>query len=192
MYGAGGTYGTDAYKLAVSVIQAQGLQHLNHFTGDHPYVVCQVKHHAHRERTTKAETKPLTYGDTSNPVWNETLELEPWHQGEPLEFTIYDKGLLGSKTEGKATLPAELFFSNPNGYQGSLPISGLPAALLTVAVRLVGTSAITTEANSGLFAPKVEEQTVMTPAGPMVQETLVSKKRSKKMKVGSKKKSGCC
>merc|ERR1740123_1479471 len=77
----GGAYGTGAYKLAVSIVQAQGLKHLNHFTGDHPYVVCEVKHAAHRERKTKVETKPVTVGDTTNPVWNETLELEPWHQG---------------------------------------------------------------------------------------------------------------
>jgi hypothetical protein len=190
MYG-GGAYGTGAYKLAVSIIQAQGLKHMNHFTGDHPYVVCEVKHAAHRERRTKVETKPVTVGDSSNPYWNETLELEPWHPGEPLEFSVYDKGLIGSKTEGKATLPGELF-SQPNGFSGNLPIAGLSHALLYVTVRVLGPSVITTEANSGMFAPKVEEQTVMTPEGPMVQETLVSKKRSKKLKVGSKKKSGCC
>merc|ERR1719210_818307 len=190
MYG-GGAYGTGAYKLAVSIIQAQGLKHMNNFTGDHPYVVCEVKHSAHRERRTKVETKPVTVGDTTNPCWNETHELEPWHPGEPLEFSVYDKGLIGSKTEGKAILPGE-FFSQPNGFSGTLPIAGLSHALLYVAVRVLGPSVITTEANSGLFAPKVEEQTVMTPEGPMVQETLVSKKRSKKLKVGSKKKSGCC
>merc|ERR1719410_1282750 len=153
MQGVGGAYGTGAYKLAVTFISAQGLKHMNNFTGDHPYVVCEVKHAAHRERRTKVETKPVTVGDTLNPVWNETLELEPWHQGDHLEFTVYDKGLVGSKTEGKATLPGEMFFSNPSGFTGMLPISGLSHALLTVAVRIVGTSNITVEANSGLFAP---------------------------------------
>jgi len=196
-YGAGGTYGTGAYKLAVSIVQAQGLKHLNSFTGDHPYVVCEVKHAAHRERRTKVETKPVTVGDTLNPVWNETHELEPWHQGEPLEFAVYDKGLIGSKTEGKATLPAEMFFNNPNGFCGPLQISGLPHALLMVAVRIVGPSAITAEANSGLFAPtNTTEQPVMTQVmsqeGIVETQTLLSKKRSKKVKVGSKKKSGCC
>jgi len=195
-YGAGGTYGTGAYKLAVSIVQAQGLKHLNNFTGDHPYVVCEVKHTAHRERRTKVETKPVTVGDTLNPVWNDTQELEPWHQGEPLEFSVYDKGLLGSKTEGKATLPAEWFFNNPNGFYGSLPISGLPHALLVVGVRLLGPSAITVEANSGLFAPTTTTEQpavtqVMSQEG-FVTQTVVSKKRSKKIKVGSKKKSGCC
>jgi len=196
MYGAG-AYGTGAYKLAVSIIQAQGLKHMNNFTGDHPYVVCEVKHAAHRERRTKVETKPVTMGDTMNPLWNETHELEPWHPGEPLEFSVYDKGLLGSKTEGKATLPGELF-SQPNGFSGTLPIAGLSHALLYVAVRVLGPSNITVEANSGLFAPTTSTteqpvvQQVVTQEGFVETQPVVSKKRNKKLKVGSKKKSGCC
>jgi len=196
MYGAG-AYGTGAYKLAVSIIQAQGLKHMNNFTGDHPYVVCEVKHAAHRERRTKVETKPVTMGDTLNPLWNETHELEPWHPGEPLEFSVYDKGLLGSKTEGKATLPGELF-SQPNGFSGTLPIAGLSHALLYVAVRVLGPSNITVEANSGLFAPTTSTteqpvvQQVVTQEGFVETQPVVSKKRNKKLKVGSKKKSGCC
>lgn len=185
-YGMGGT---DAYKLAISIVQAQGLRHLNHFTGDHPYVVCEVKHHAHRERKTKVQTKPVTTGDTLNPVWYETLELEPWHQGEPLEFSVYDKGLIGSKTEGKAQLTPENFF--PNGFNGMLPISGLPHALLNVSVRVLGPSAITAEDNSGLFAPApTTTETVVTPGGQVVQTVVSKKNRSKKLK--GKKKSGCC
>jgi len=196
MYGAG-AYGTGAYKLAVSIIQAQGLKHMNNFTGDHPYVVCEVKHAAHRERRTKVETKPVTMGDTMNPLWNETHELEPWHPGEPLEFSVYDKGLLGSKTEGKATLPGE-HFSQPNGFSGALPIAGLSHALLYVAVRVLGPSNITVEANSGLFAPTTSTteqpvvQQVVTQEGFVETQPVVSKKRNKKLKVGSKKKSGCC
>merc|ERR1719492_684049 len=196
MYG-GGAYGTGAYKLAVSIIQAQGLKHMNNFTGDHPYVVCEVKHAAHRERRTKVETKPVTVGDTTNPSWNETHELEPWHPGEPLAFSVYDKGLIGSKTEGKATLPGELF-SQPNGFSGTLPIAGLSHALLYVAVRVLGPSNITVEANSGLFAPTTSTteqpvvQQVVTQEGFVETQPAVSKKRNKKLKVGSKKKSGCC
>jgi len=195
-YGASGAYGTGAYKLAVSIIQAQGLQHMNHFTGDHPYVVCEVKHAAHRAGKTKVETKPVKEGDTMNPVWNETHDLEPWHPGEPLTFTIYDKGLLGSKTEGTVTLPGELFFSNQMGFSGALPISGLSHALLTVAVRVLGPSAASVEANSGLLdtTTTAAEETIMTQGGIAELLPAKSKKRSKskKLKVGSKKKSGCC
>merc|ERR1719460_1712801 len=134
-YGAGG-YGTGAYKLAVTFISAQGLKHMNNFTGDHPYVVCEVKHAAHRERRTKVESKPVTVGDMLNPVWNETHELEPWHPGEDLEFTVYDKGLIGAKTEGKVTLPSNSFY--PQGFNGMLPISGLPNAQLQIAVQPTG------------------------------------------------------
>jgi len=190
----GGAYGSGAYKLAVSIIQAQGLKHMNHFTGDHPYVVCEVKHAAHREKRTKLETKPLTVGDTLNPLWNETHELEPWHPGEPLEFSVYDKGLIGSKTEGKATLPSE-YFSQPNGFSGNLPISGLAHALLHVAVRVLGPADITAEANSGLVAPTTS--TTEQPVVPQQQvsaqaQQMMSKKRGKKPKAGSKRKSACC
>merc|ERR550532_2885670 len=118
--------------LVVNVVQAEGLQHLNHFTGDHPYCVCEVKHLEPNATRTKAETKPVTEGDTINPVWNEVLELERWQPGEALEFTIYDKGLIGSKTEGRAMLPSEYFY--PNGFRGMISVVGLPDARLRVEV----------------------------------------------------------
>jgi len=142
MFGSGGQYGAGPYKLEVTIMQAQNLKHMNHFTGDKPYVVCEVKHNSHHERKTQVQTKEVTNGDTMNPVWNECLELEPWHQGEKLDFTIYDKGLLGSRTEGKAELPGEMFFTNPNGFTGTLPLKGHPEMLLHVAVRVLGPSAI--------------------------------------------------
>merc|ERR1712203_9271 len=123
-------------QLAVSILQAHGLQHMNHFTGDHPYVVCEVKHFDQHAAATKVDTKPVTEGDTLNPFWGETLHLGPWHEGEPLEFTVYDKGLIGSNTEGKVILGSELFF--PNGFTGMLGISGLPHAMLHVIIRPLG------------------------------------------------------
>merc|ERR1719507_1372143 len=75
-------------KLAVSILEAHCLQHMNHFTGDHPYVTCEVKGfdgHSH----TKVETKPVTEGDTTNPFWGETLIVDPWNVGENLEFSVY-------------------------------------------------------------------------------------------------------
>jgi len=122
-------------KLKVRIIRAEGLQHLNHFTGDNPYVTCGIKR-ADGKVETKVETKPVTEGDTLNPIWDETLELEPWQPGETLEFIVYDKGLLGSKTEGKAILTGEFFY--PNGFQGTIAIIGLPDAKLSVEVQVVG------------------------------------------------------
>lgn len=130
-------------KLLVHVIRAQGLQHMNHFTGDHPYVQAEIKHMGHHAKVTRAQTRPITQGDTLNPFWDERLELEPWTPGEALELTVYDKGLLGSKTEGKVMLPSQNFY--PSGFNGMLPIN-LPhqqqhpqqQALLQVAVQVMG------------------------------------------------------
>jgi len=165
-------------RLAVSILQAHGLQHMNHFTGDHPYVVCEVKHRDWSLKAAKVETKPVTEGDTLNPFWGETHTLEPWHEGEPLELSVYDKGLIGSKTEGKVILAPELFF--PNGFSGMLSISGLSHAMLHVIVRPIG--------------PVVAENAVV---GNTAVETLItdgiteSKKKKKKVKIGKKSKS-CC
>jgi len=124
------------HKMVVHVIKAEGLQHLNHFTGDHPYVVCKVKHADNRAEPSRAETKRVTEGDTLNPVWNEMLELEHWQVGEALELTVYDKGLLGAKTEGRMMMPSDFFF--PHGFNGNIGIPGLPNAKLHMSVQIMG------------------------------------------------------
>merc|ERR1711956_71456 len=92
----------------------------------------------------RAQTRPVTQGDTMNPYWDERLELEPWTPGDNLELTVYDKGLLGSKTEGKVMLPSQNFY--PNGFNGMLPIGGLQHAFLQVAVQVLGAPATTSYA----------------------------------------------
>merc|ERR1712190_62121 len=116
---------------------------------------------------TKVETTPVTEGDTLNPFWGETHVSEPWHEGEPLEFSVYDKGLIGSKTEGKVVLGPEMFF--PNGFSGMLSISGLPHAMLHVIVRLLGATAVET----------------------LITDGITESKKKKKIKIGKKSK-GCC
>merc|ERR1719145_305638 len=160
-------------RIAVSILQAHGLQHMNHFTGDHPYVACEVKHLDSSREATKVQTKPVTDGDTMNPFWGETHTLGPWHEGEPLEFTVYDKGLIGSKTEGKVVLGPELFF--PNGFSGMLSLSGLPHAMLHVIIRPLGP----------MVADSAQVETFTT------DDAMLSKKKKKKVKVGKKSK-GCC
>merc|ERR1711933_429866 len=163
---------TGPQRLAVSILQAHGLQHMNHFTGDHPYVVCEVQHRDSSLEPTKVETKPVTDGDTQNPFWGETHTLGPWHEGESLEFTVYDKGLIGSKAEGEIILGPEIFF--PNGFSGMLSISGLPHAMLHVIVRPLGPIAAENFAVETLITDGVTES-----------------KKKKKIKVGKKSK-GCC
>jgi len=125
-------------KLGISILQAHGLKHMNNFTGDNPYVTCEVKHLDPSAEMTRVETKPVAEGDTLNPFWGETHDVEPWYEGESLEFTVYDEGLVASKTEGKVLLPSDLFF--PQGFSGMVAISGLPHALLHVIVRPLGPS----------------------------------------------------
>jgi len=163
-------------KLAVSILQAHGLQHMNHFTGDHPYVTCEVKHFDSRAEVARVETKPVTEGDTLNPFWGETLHLGPWQEGEPLEFTVYDKGLIGSKTEGKVTLSSEFFF--PNGFSGMVAISGLPHALLHVIIRPLGPMV-----GYGGAMEAIETN--------VITDAVTKSKKKKKMKIGKKSK-GCC
>jgi len=154
-------------RLAVSILQAHGLKHMNNFTGDNPYVTCEVKHLDAAAETTRVETNQVSEGDTLNPFWGETHNVEPWCEGESLEFTVYDKGLVASKTEGKAVLPPDLFF--PQGFSGMIAISGLPHALLHVIVRPLGPSG----------------ETAVDP------DASSKKKKKKKLKVGKKSK-GCC
>merc|ERR1712079_309183 len=166
------TMGAGPQRLAVSILQAHGLQHMNNYTGDHPYVVCEVKNRIPKGgETTKVETRPVTEGDTQNPFWGETHVIKPWHAGEALEFSVYDKGLIGSKTEGQVVLGPELFF--PNGFSGMLSISGLPHAMLHVIVRPLGPWG--GESSENLITEGLTE----------------SKKKKKRMKIGKKSK-GCC
>jgi hypothetical protein len=128
----------EAPKLLVHIIKAEGLKRLNHFTGDHPYCVCEVKNSSGQAQGAQMTTKPVMNGDTLNPIWDEAFQVEPWQPGDTLEFSIYDKGLLGAKTQGKAFLSAEDI--QPNGFAGVLSISGLAEAGLYVEVQIVGMS----------------------------------------------------
>jgi len=68
-------------KLKVHIVRAEGLQHMNHFTGDKPCVTCEIKR-ADGKVETKGETKPVIEGDALNPTWDEPLELESWSPGD--------------------------------------------------------------------------------------------------------------
>eukprot|EP00928_Gymnodinium_smaydae_P046233 TRINITY_DN307_c0_g1_i1.p1 TRINITY_DN307_c0_g1~~TRINITY_DN307_c0_g1_i1.p1 ORF type:complete len:330 (+),score=85.50 TRINITY_DN307_c0_g1_i1:61-990(+) len=115
--------------LEVSILEAHGLAHLN-FTGDNMYTVAEIPrgmlHHS-----PKIETQ--VQKGTLDPVWNELHDLEGWVPGEPLVFTVYDEGMVGSKTEGKAQLNSEDFY--PQGFEGPLALEGLQDA--TIIVRVV-------------------------------------------------------
>eukprot|EP00928_Gymnodinium_smaydae_P036671 TRINITY_DN255_c0_g7_i1.p1 TRINITY_DN255_c0_g7~~TRINITY_DN255_c0_g7_i1.p1 ORF type:complete len:2183 (-),score=436.61 TRINITY_DN255_c0_g7_i1:285-6833(-) len=124
-------------KLNVSIVSASGLKHKN-FTGDHLFCECYVQHVSSREKTAKCTTKQVD--NCLDPVWNEAFELDPWQVGEALLFTVYDRGMICSKTEGKVKLQSASFY--PAGFEGVLPIDGLPGATLTVRVSIGGPSAV--------------------------------------------------
>lgn len=117
-----------ARKLRVTVLRAKGLQHLN-WTGDNPYVICQVKHSDPHAKATSFQTKQQNGLD---PVWNESHELDPWNAGETLEFTVYDQGSLTAKTEGKASLLSEQFYLL--GFEGEIEIQDAKGASLFLRV----------------------------------------------------------
>eukprot|EP00928_Gymnodinium_smaydae_P046234 TRINITY_DN307_c0_g2_i1.p1 TRINITY_DN307_c0_g2~~TRINITY_DN307_c0_g2_i1.p1 ORF type:complete len:305 (+),score=77.45 TRINITY_DN307_c0_g2_i1:61-975(+) len=114
--------------LEVSILEAHGLSHLN-FTGDNMYTHVQIPrgmlHHSPSLETQRQQ-------NTLDPVWNELHDLEGWVPGEPLVFTVYDEGMVGSKKEGKAQLNSEDFY--PQGFEGPLALEGLQDATLIVRV----------------------------------------------------------
>eukprot|EP00927_Polykrikos_kofoidii_P044105 TRINITY_DN38163_c0_g1_i1.p1 TRINITY_DN38163_c0_g1~~TRINITY_DN38163_c0_g1_i1.p1 ORF type:complete len:881 (+),score=119.53 TRINITY_DN38163_c0_g1_i1:120-2762(+) len=116
-------------KLSVTFIRATDLERKN-FLGDAPWCAVEVKHTNKVDRQARCETKAIS--STLNPEWNETHELEPWSVGEPLEFTVYDQGAIGSKVEGFAAVPSSKFY--PHGFEGIIPLSGLKDATLTVRI----------------------------------------------------------
>lgn len=116
--------------LHVTVGHADGLKHLNHYSKG-MYVVCCVVHAERRASPTRCQTQLESH--TLSPHWNKEFELHPWHVGEPIEFAVYDKGLFGSKLAGKAVLPAD-YFCNHHGFEGELPIAGIPGARIYVQV----------------------------------------------------------
>eukprot|EP00929_Paragymnodinium_shiwhaense_P067335 TRINITY_DN338_c1_g1_i1.p1 TRINITY_DN338_c1_g1~~TRINITY_DN338_c1_g1_i1.p1 ORF type:complete len:808 (-),score=168.26 TRINITY_DN338_c1_g1_i1:134-2557(-) len=115
-------------KLAVSIVGATGLQAKN-FVGNNMKCSCVVKHRRYMAKPAKFETAAL--GNSLNPVWNETHELQ-WRIGEPLEFTVYDQGMLASKLEGTVVVPSEVFY--PQGFAGEVPLEGVPNAKLQISV----------------------------------------------------------
>merc|ERR1712232_972763 len=98
-------------KLQVTFVKATGLQHMN-MTGDNPWCQCKVV------KTGKVCNTAAIKG-TLDPEWNESHDLL-YTVGEPLEFTVFDKGAVGSKTEGTATITSDQLQSG--GFDGELEI----------------------------------------------------------------------
>lgn len=126
---------TEAQRLKVSIVRAQGLKHVASFCGDEPYAVCEVKHHDGRPQAIRCQTRP---GSGLDPTWAETFELHPWREGEALELAIYERGMVPGfdRTKARVLIGSELFY--PKGFSGDLPLPGVPNATVTVHITPAG------------------------------------------------------
>merc|ERR1711964_589759 len=100
-------------KLRVAIVKAKNLRHLN-FSGDAPWCCCEIQKATNKEQSSNCKTQVVK--NTLDPVWNETHELDNWRVGDSLVFTVYDHGVLSSKTEGVSTLESGRFY--PGGFDG--------------------------------------------------------------------------
>eukprot|EP00927_Polykrikos_kofoidii_P060658 TRINITY_DN55596_c0_g1_i1.p1 TRINITY_DN55596_c0_g1~~TRINITY_DN55596_c0_g1_i1.p1 ORF type:complete len:612 (+),score=99.91 TRINITY_DN55596_c0_g1_i1:61-1836(+) len=117
-------------KVQVYIGSATGLNYLA-AEGKAAWIACEVKQHQESQGSQAAcETRSIR--GESDPVWDETHELAPWHVGEPLEFCIYSKGVVNSRIEGRARISSGRFY--PDGFDGNLPIAGLDNSMLRVRV----------------------------------------------------------
>merc|ERR1712107_936189 len=90
----------------------------------------EVTHKKGHGNAQKRQTRSIA--DTLTPKWDETFEIAGTSEGDTIEFTILDQGTLGTKTQGKASIPHGKF--SPRGFEGALPISGLAGAMLHVRI----------------------------------------------------------
>jgi len=122
------------HHIFVHIVRGINLEYLKHFNGHNSYCACEVQSSSGPIKASRVETKALTSGNGNrfSPCWNEAWDIEGLWQGDELEFTIYDEGLVASGTEGKVVLPSDKIF--PDGFSGTLPILGLEQAMLEVTV----------------------------------------------------------
>merc|ERR1712232_339046 len=109
----------DLTKLVVTVVEGRNLKDMNTFVADKPFVVVSVKG-SDGKLHEKFQTKTVSSKDGSHPVWNEEHTIDDWKPTDSLEFTVKDKGALGSRTEGVVSLDAASLF--PRGFTGPLSI----------------------------------------------------------------------
>lgn len=117
-------------RLCITIVKATGFN--SNIGGDFLWCACEVTRDDLGAKTPRVETKAVP--NISNPVWNETHDLEPWYSGESLDFLIYDydNEELCSTLQGQITLGGHEF--HQKGFEGEVPISGIECATLFVRV----------------------------------------------------------
>eukprot|EP00927_Polykrikos_kofoidii_P069911 TRINITY_DN6563_c0_g1_i2.p1 TRINITY_DN6563_c0_g1~~TRINITY_DN6563_c0_g1_i2.p1 ORF type:complete len:1018 (-),score=147.67 TRINITY_DN6563_c0_g1_i2:116-3169(-) len=105
-------------RLRVSICGASGLGHLN-MSGESPWCLCEVRQDKRTTKTLSFHTQ--TVANSLDPVWNETMDLDPWLLGDALDFFVRDRATSsGLMTEGRVSVPSEMFF--PHGFDQEVPI----------------------------------------------------------------------
>eukprot|EP00927_Polykrikos_kofoidii_P053538 TRINITY_DN48148_c0_g1_i1.p1 TRINITY_DN48148_c0_g1~~TRINITY_DN48148_c0_g1_i1.p1 ORF type:complete len:1831 (+),score=248.79 TRINITY_DN48148_c0_g1_i1:42-5534(+) len=129
-------------KVFVTVIQATGLKKLNFAGSDAPSCCCEVRVADAPVSRTSHPYETRVVPRTTNPVWNETYEIDSWCLGKPLIFSIREKDGSPNRVEGTVVVKAEQFY--PHGLEVTLPIEGVESATLGVRILPVDLRALTT------------------------------------------------
>eukprot|EP00413_Alexandrium_margalefii_P049287 CAMPEP_0204610238 /NCGR_PEP_ID=MMETSP0661-20131031/61401_1 /ASSEMBLY_ACC=CAM_ASM_000606 /TAXON_ID=109239 /ORGANISM="Alexandrium margalefi, Strain AMGDE01CS-322" /LENGTH=367 /DNA_ID=CAMNT_0051622043 /DNA_START=67 /DNA_END=1170 /DNA_ORIENTATION=- len=120
-------------KAIVTVVGARGLRSSDWLPGT-------GKPDCYVEMRSKGELLHTTavISNTCEPVWAEEKPLMEFEGGAPLEFSVYDKDLIGSDFLGRATLEAKDYASE--GFNGEVQLrdAKAPQAYLKVKVMMPG------------------------------------------------------
>jgi len=106
-------------SVQVTITGARNLPKADWFGHSDLYLVCSVQPQPQVHGQTKVARTALE-NNVLNPVWNETLVLQPYNQGDTLEFKVMDKETLRSIELGKAIL--QWPDATRRGFKGALPI----------------------------------------------------------------------
>lgn len=103
-------------RLLVQIVGARGLRDADWFGKSDPYCVCSIP----GRESAKAQTSVMSR--TTEPFWNEELEIADFRPGDTLQFQIFDKDMWPKADDflGKAELSSSAFA--PGGFDGELEL----------------------------------------------------------------------
>jgi len=84
--------------LKITFVSARALRNADWVGKSDPYVIAEVP----TRPGTKIQTRVVE--DKLDPEWNEELDMQEYHVGDPLRFTVKDKDLVGSDMLGCVVL----------------------------------------------------------------------------------------
>jgi len=123
-------------RLTLAVVGARGIRNADWLPGTGKSdCYCVVTYQG------RAILKTRTVNDSLQPVWDETVQVPDYADGEPLEFSLFDQDLGGlSDNLGRATLDSRLFAER--GFHGEVKIQdagkGGEQAHLKLKIKIAG------------------------------------------------------